>query len=189
MSQIIFRKLTPQRSCRKMFSSYQQYKKYLAADFNDRCGYTDSHHMWFGGVTTFHIDHFKPHKKFPELKTDYANLIYACSYVNILKSDDDPENYLDPCTTDYNLHFYRDTSGTIYANTQSPQAVYMHKKLKLGLARYQVIWLLEKCEELMTQLQLLAQGLPAGSKEDRDLKDLHFELTKEFMAHFRYLTK
>lgn len=187
MNQNPFRELIPLRSCTKKFSSYSSYKNYLAADFNNRCGYTDSHHRWFGGISTFHIDHFKPHKKFPALAAEYSNLVYACSYVNILKSDDDPNNYLDPCTVNYNQHFFRSTSGTIHANASSPQAVYMHKKLKLGLARYQVIWLLEKCDKSMEQLEALAEKLPSGSAEELAVKNLYFELGKEFRAHLNYL--
>ena len=189
MNKVIFRELAPQRSCSKIYSVYGSYKKYLASDFNNRCGYTDSHHMWFGGLSTFHIDHFKPHKKFPLLKTTYSNLVYACSYVNILKSDDDPVNYLDPCATDYNKHFYRDAHGTIYPDAQSPQAIYMHKKLKLGLARYRIIWALEKSDKLMKKLEELAETLVAGSKEETELHKLHFDLAKEFRAYLHYLTK
>lgn len=189
MSQFPFRESTPQRSCTKKFSSYRSYKEYLASDFNSRCGYTDSFHGWFGGISTFHIDHFKPHTRFPELKEEYSNLVYACSYVNILKSDDDPNNYLDPCSTDYNEHFYRDSSGRIYAKTESAKATYMHKKLKLGLARYQVIWLLEKLDKAMEKVEQLVKQLPAGSAEEVTVKDLHFQLAREFRAHINYLIK
>lgn len=189
MTKVRFRELTPQRSCTKKYSAYGSYKKYLASDFNYRCGYTDSHHMWFGGVSTFHIDHFRPHKKFPELKTTYSNLVYACSYVNILKSDDDPINYLDPCSTDYNQHFYRDLDGTIYPDTQSPKAVYMHKKLKLGLARYRVIWALEKSDLLLKKLEDLKSTLVIGSSEELEFYRRYFDLAKEFRAYLHYLTK
>lgn len=187
MSQIQFREAMPKRSCTKTFNAYRSYKEYLANDFNSRCGYTDCHHRWFGGITTFHIDHFKPHKKFPALKTEYSNLVYACSYVNILKSDDDPANYLDPCTIDYNQHFYRDRTGRIFADPKSPRAIYMHKKLKLGLARYQVIWLLDKCNQTMGDLEALAEKLPSGSKEEIAVKNLYFELGKQFRAHLEFV--
>lgn len=189
MSQVQFRQLAPQRTCSKTFSVYRSYKKYLADDFNGRCGYTDSHHRWFGGASTFHIDHFQPHSKFPVLKTQYSNLVYACSYVNILKSNDDPTNYLDPCATDYNEHFFRDHSGRIYPNPKSAQAVYMHKKLKLGLARYQLIWLLEKCFKTMEQLEALAETLPSGSEQEQAILKLYLELGKEFRTNFNFLAQ
>lgn len=143
--------------------------------------------MWFGGLSTFHIDHFKPHKKFPQLKTTYSNLVYACSYVNILKSDDDPSNYLDPCTTDYNQHFYRDAYGTIYPNSKSPKAIYMHKKLKLGLARYRAIWVLEKSDILLRKLEEIESN--SVIEKDVGFYKLYFDLAKEFRAYLHYLTK
>lgn len=189
MSQILFRHLHPIRNCQKTFVSYRSYKKYLAADFNGRCGYTDCQDKWFGGISNFHIDHFVPHTLDPSLKTNYSNLVYACSYVNILKSNDDPKNYLDPCLNDYNQHFFRNRTGTIFPNPQSPQAVYMHKKLKLGLARYQVIWLLEKFDDALEQLEKLVDQLPEGSDQEVKIKDLYFELSRESRHHFKYLTK
>lgn len=188
MTKLRFREVSPQRSCTKTYASYGSYKSYLAADFNNRCGYTNSHHMWFGGVTTFHIDHFKPHKKFPALKNAYSNLVYACSYVNILKSDDNPANYLDPCTEDYNQHFYRDASGTIYPNANSPQAIYMHKKLKLGLARYKVMWALDKIGELLRQMDALVGTLQAGTQEELEFYKLYSSLSKEFKDYIYYLS-
>lgn len=86
-----FRDKQPIRTCVKKYANYKSYKPYLAKDFFNRCGYTDCSDFWFGGMNNFHIDHFKPWKKYPQnplLKTDYQNLVYCCSYVNILKSDD-----------------------------------------------------------------------------------------------------
>ncbi|MGN3703568.1 HNH endonuclease domain-containing protein [Achromobacter xylosoxidans] len=186
---IPFREVVPTRSCTKKFSTYRRYKPYLATDFNSRCGYTDSHHKWFGGISTFHIDHFLPHSMFPALKAEYSNLVYACSYVNILKSNDDPINYLDPCATDYNQHFFRDGNGRIHPKSDSPRAIYMYKKLKLGLVRYQVIWLLEKCDKAMRELAVLAKSLPNGSEEERAVLKLHLELSEEFRANLAFLTE
>lgn len=189
MTQLPFREAPPKRSCTKTFSTYRSFKPYLADDFNCRCGYTDSHHRWFGGISTFHIDHFQPYSKFPALKTEYSNLVYACSYVNVLKSNDDPANYLDPCATDYNQHFFRGRDGRINPRAESPQAVYMHRKLKLGLARYQVIWLLEKCDRVMGELAALSKTLPDGSAEEQAVNKLYVAFGEEFRANLDFLTK
>lgn len=189
MTKVMFRKTKPERTCTKTYKRYQPFKSDLAKDFNSRCGYTDCADKWFGGITTFHIDHFKPSKHYPALRTNYSNLVYSCSYVNILKSDDDPSNYLEPCTDDYNQHFYRDKLGTILPYPNSPKAKYMHQKLKLGLTRYQVIWLLDKLFDCMKGLQTVVEKLPDGSNEELIIKELHFTLTKEFTKYFDYLTK
>lgn len=150
-----FRIKAPTRTCQEKYKVYGRYKPYLAKDFNNRCGYTDCPDFWFGGVGNFHIDHFIPWKKHPakpSLKTDYNNLVYCCSYVNILKSDDETA-YLDPCNVDYNNHFSRSSYGEIQPNKGSAEAVYMYGKLKLYLKRYQIIWMLEKIFEKMEQIK------------------------------------
>ena len=182
-----FRKTCPMRTCTKVYSNYSSYKKFLAKDFNHRCGYTDSSDIWFGGMTTFHVDHFRPLKDYPGLKADYSNLVYSCSYVNILKSNDDPNKYLEPCLDDYNTHFFRNSSGQILPNLNSPKAKYMHEKLKLGLARYQVIWLLDNIFDRMKQLQNLAQNFADDSEDSVKINKLNFQLTAEFVKYFEYI--
>ena len=112
-----FRTEQPERNCDKKYYDYKRYKSNLAIDFHQKCGYTDCSHRWFGGQRTFQIDHLKPCSKYPELKTEYSNLVYCCSYVNRAKSEDDSPNYLDPCETDYNEHFERDDRGFIVPKT------------------------------------------------------------------------
>ena len=188
MTKLKFRSTSPRRTCTKTYASYKSYKPFLATDFNNRCGYTDCQDRWLGGKNTFHIDHFKPHSRFPSLKNEYSNLVYSCSYVNILKLNDNPDNYLDPCEEDLNQHFYRDRSGTIFPNIDSPKALYMHKKLKLGLARYQLIWLVENLFSSIEKLQTIVSTLPKDSVKACELKDLHYELTKGFTEYYNYLT-
>ena len=147
-----FRSKQPKRICTKVYTNYRSYKPYIAEDFNHRCGYTDCSDFWFGGINTFHIDHFKPLKNHPKLKNTYSNLVYCCSYVNILKSDDEG-TYLDPCDIDYNAHFERDSNGNIIPINTSVEAKYMHSRLKLYLKRYQIIWKLDQLLLRMRELQ------------------------------------
>lgn len=162
-----FRYKQPCRTCDKHYSNYRSYKKYLAQDFFNRCGYTDCSDFWFGGITTFHIDHFLPWSKHPELKNDYKNLVYCCSYVNILKSDEIGD-YIDPCNEDYNKHFERDKMGAIIPITK--KAKYMYKQMKMSLERYRLIWMLDKIEEKMTRLRLLLKTNKSPEKIDDYLK-------------------
>ena len=146
-----FRTVTPIRTYEQLENDYRKYKKYLAKDFHNRCGYTNCSDHWFGGQRTFHIDHLKPHSIYPELKNEYSNLVYCCSYVNIAKSNDDNNNYLDPCTHDYNTHFERDRYGAIHAKT--PQAEYMIKRMHLNLQRYAIAWSLDQIESRIERLK------------------------------------
>lgn len=184
-----FRQTAPVRTYKGTYKNYRSYKPHIAKDFNNRCGYTDCSDMWFGGRNNFHIDHFIPwkkHKDKPELKTDYANLVYACSYVNIIKSDDEGQ-YLDPCNEDFNNHFERDIAGRIVAKATSPQAIYMFKKLKLHLRRYQVIWMLDQLYAKMKAVQAKIESIKDENKKN-DLKILQGELGGEMIKYLDYLS-
>ncbi|SEH27476.1 HNH endonuclease family protein [Chryseobacterium culicis] len=177
-----FRKDSPKRTCTKTYANYKSFKKYLREDFNFRCGYTDCSDFWFGGSNTFHIDHFKPYSKYPTLKTTYSNLVYCCSYVNILKSNDEG-NYLHPYDVDFNEHFDRNIEGRITPKATSVEANYMYNKLKLGLKRYALIW---KLDELVDKQKRLIEKIE--TLEDGDLKDsLHILNSKLSIYINKYL--
>jgi len=182
---INFRNTLPARTCTKSYSNYRSYKPFLANDFNNRCGYSDCSDFWFGGKNSFHIDHFKPWKKNPMLKTTYSNLVYCCSYVNILKSDDEGD-YLDPCDVDFNSHFERDENGTILPKASSVNAIYMHNKLKLYLKRYQIIW---KLDEILLRMGKLKPAInnPKNKLIKQELLVLQGELGNELTTYIDYL--
>ena len=184
MSKIQFRNdsSAPKRTYKgKVYANYREYKPYLQEDFNKKCGYTNCLDDWFGGSITFQIDHFLPQSKYPKLKTEYANLIYSCSYVNRAKSNDEG-NYLDPCDVDYNKHFHRNKNGEIVPEASSPKAVYMHKKLKLYLKRYSIIWVLEQLEQRMYKLQGIIE-----ESENAEAKDLFVAIGIKYNDYKRYL--
>lgn len=180
-----FRNKSPQRTCTKTYKRYRSFKTYLADDYNKRCGYTDCPDFWFGGKNNFHIDHFKPFSKNPQLATEYSNLVYCCSYVNILKSDDEGD-YIDPCDVDFNDHFERDKDGSILAKDTSKEAIYMHSKLNLGLARYKLIWKLEEMHQKKIKLQNAIDN-PKNGKIRGGLIEIYYDLDKEFTLYLNYL--
>ena len=185
-----FRIKSPVRACVKSYQVYGRYKSFLAEDFSNRCGYTDCPDFWFGGSGNFHIDHFIPWKKYPSkpnLKTDYSNLVYCCSYVNILKSDDETA-YLDPCNVDYNDHFSRDTLGNIKPNKSSVQAMYMYDRLKLYLKRYQVIWMLENIFIKMELIKNALDSSPEGQQKN-ELRYVMSDLACLMLEYKKYLSE
>lgn len=175
-----FRTEKPERNCDKKYSDYKRYKSFLTKDFHQRCGYTDCSHRWFGGQRTFQIDHLKPWSKYPELKTEYSNLVYCCSYVNRAKSEDDSPNYLDPCGTDYNEHFERDDRGFIVPKTQ--QGSYMCHHMQLYLYRYAIIWNLDRLCDRIDKLRTI-------KTPSKEVKDLLFELMDKFYEYNKYLAE
>lgn len=180
-----FRIVRPKRTCTTKYKGYRSYKTFLATDFNNRCGYTDCPDFWFGGKNTFHIDHFKPLSKNPNLETEYSNLVYCCSYVNILKSDDEGD-YIDPCDVDFNDHFERAKDGSIIPKDNSAEAAYMHSKLQLGLTRYKTIWKLDEMHKKKLELQKAIDN-PKNDKIKEDLLHLYYDLDKEFTLYIKYL--
>jgi hypothetical protein len=181
-----FREIAPVRAYTgKRYNDYSKYKPYLAKDFNHKCGYTDCSDSWFGGKDNFHIDHFIPWKKHvtdkPHLKTDYSNLVYCCSYVNIAKSNDESLLYLDPCDSDYNEHFQREDNGKIIPLTDN--AKYMYQKMKLYLERYHIIWLLD---QLYRKIEIFES---TTNLNDEEAKSLHYEILVEFRKYWKYLNK
>lgn len=182
---IEFRKNSPQRTCKEVFNNYRKYKPFLRDDFKKKCGYTYCSDFWFGGSRTFHIDHFKPKSKFPELETTYSNLVYCCSYVNILKTDDEKE-YLDPCDTNYNEHFERNVEGNIFPKKDSNRANYMYGKLKLYLKRYQIIWMLD---ELSERIDLLGEIIEKDVNVSDDIRNTYIELNLKFHKYRKFLSQ
>jgi hypothetical protein len=180
-----FRNISPNRTCSKVYKSYRSFKPYLASDFNKRCGYTDCPDFWFGGKNNFHIDHFKPFSKNPKLATEYSNLVYCCSYVNILKSDDEGD-YIDPCDVDFNDHFDRAKDGSILPKDSSIEAKYMYSKLHLGLSRYSLIWKLDEIYDKLIKLQNEIKN-PKNINIKNDLRIVHSELAEEFVSYLQYL--
>ena len=182
MIEISFRAKAPTRTYSgKELSDYRGYKSFLEKDFNERCGYTDCYQFWFGGRRNFQIDHFKPKSKHGDLETKYSNLVYSCSYVNRAKSDDIGD-YIDPCDTDYNEHFYRDSSGNIFPKSTSASAKYMYKKMKLYLKRYAIIWMLDQLEQRMFKLQELIEATG-----DKDAKEMFVTIGMKYNDYKKHL--
>ena len=181
-----FRDVAPVRTYSGHKDNYGDYKPFLAEDFHHKCGYTHCSDVWFGGQRCFHIDHRIPWKKHtadnPSLKTDYSNLVYSCSYVNIQKSDDESPNYLDPCDTDYNKHFHRDDLGNIIPDTA--EAKYMYSHMKLGMSRYAIVWMLDQLQERIDKLLELNERV-----SNQEIKDLIVDFTAEYRKYEKYLVK
>ncbi len=143
-------KQKPARTCTKIYADYKSFKPYLVNDFNNRCGYCDSHDKFFGGLKNFQIDHFKPHSisTFASLKHEYENLVYSCQSCNRAKSNkwEDVDGFIDPCDERYDDFISRASNGKIkYNNTL--QGEYIYSNLNLFLIRHELLWSIERLEE------------------------------------------
>ncbi|MCD4746960.1 MAG: hypothetical protein K8R58_11750 [Bacteroidales bacterium] len=98
----------------------------------------------------------------------------------------DGEGYIDPCKSDFNDHFERDSQGNILARNSSPVAKYMCTKLKLYLKRYAIIWTLD---QIYTVMKLLKDKIEMTVDGDgkKELISALGELSMEFLDYLKYL--
>ncbi|MFC5468469.1 HNH endonuclease [Cohnella suwonensis] len=190
---IPFRESHPSRTCTTQYTDHKRFKPHLRVDFNQRCGYCHANDIYLGGATVFHVDHFAPQKKFPDLRLNYSNLVYSCPYCNRSKSDDWPstdatqniandKGYIDPCGEEYVNNFCRDPQGNIVP--LSPVGIYMHKRLRFGLRRHQILWIIHQIRVTMNELHSELEKKPA----DYALLTQLASLNKEYLQYWDYIT-
>lgn len=187
-----FRNRVPTRNCDKVYSTHHAYKKFLVRDFDNRCGYCDGSDVWHGGYKNFHIDHFAPKTKFPDLKCTYTNLIYACPSCNSAKSDTwpsssadenivDEKGFLNPVSDDLNEHFERDDLGNIIALT--PIANDMAINLNLSLPRHGVLWMLCNLSKTIDEYEKTINSPEIDATLRKELEETHYSLHKVFKSY------
>src|SRR5690606_29200701 len=107
---------------------YSLYRVDLRRDFVNACGYCGDSDERIDRIA-FHIDHFAPKALFPDLELTYENLVYACRFCNISKSDhwigkdaavpnDGNQGFIDPCSDEYENHLKRLPTGQIVGKTE-----------------------------------------------------------------------
>lgn len=167
------REQTPVRSTGiAVKKNYQSYRTDLAADFHHRCGYCDVRDIY--SKMSFEIDHFVPKGMDKDIAdNDYSNLVYSCRSCNNAKRRKWPSNnpklpndthvgWVDPCSSDYEKHLGRDDMGYIVPLTEV--GTWMHKNLKLGQSKHQVLWNIEQLEILTEQL---SQSIDLGNVDPK----------------------
>lgn len=156
----------PTRSSVAAQQRYTLYRDTLRRDFINACGYCGDDDER-ADRSTFHIDHFAPRKHFPDLTLEYANLVYACRFCNVSKSDhwigtdpatpnDGAKGFVDPCTDDYDAHLGRNADGRIVGKTDL--GGYIIKRLKLDLMRHELLWRARRTRELRDQIDGLIRA-------------------------------
>lgn len=67
-----------------VYRNYRSYLDFLRDDFDFRCGYCLHRETW-DQPASFEIDHWNSSKEPPELRAQYANLVYSCRTCNLQK--------------------------------------------------------------------------------------------------------
>ena len=192
------REHTPQRTCKKKYKNYRQYKDYLREDFQHKCGYCNDDDMWSGGKSFYHIDHFAPKSLFSSLENEYSNLVYSCPFCNRAKSNDwvgetyevsiNEEKgigYIDPCSYEYNRHLKRNADGSISPTSEIGE--YMWNSLSLYLLRHRTISLTNEIFLLKRKLRDIANKKKDFDDERIEILNLICELDEKFDEYFSYL--
>lgn len=154
---------------------YRSWKPRLAKEAELQCVYCCIHENRFGGIRNFHVEHYRPKSRWPNLTNDYANLFYACGICNIFKSDDWPcdldhgdltqAGYPDPSAVNYGDFLHIDeATGTVYSDTVTGR--YVIERLHLNRGQ-------------MVGLRSMSFLLERIARVEDILKSVNFELVSD----------
>lgn len=188
------KKKIPQRSHSGEFRlTNKTNKKYLVEDFEHRCGYCDDHDRFIGGDKNYHVEHFAPKERFPQLKTIYDNLLYSCPFCNIAKSNKWPgktekenivgnEGFIDPCNPDYKNHLFREKSGKIAHKTLLGE--YIYNELNFFLCRHELLYQLDIIMSKIIEVREKMKDGRISEIRRKKLVELEKLLCSEFMTYY-----
>jgi hypothetical protein len=181
----------------KAVNSWGDHKPDLKIDFNDRCAYCDSYdglrHTWY------EVDHFIPKAFFRQFgnitDTQYDNLVYSCKFCNNGKLNKWPSQsetvfndgkvgFVDPCSEEYDSHFYRNADGSIMWTSElgkwMHQTAFKFDQRERGI---KLLWNLQKLKELIIQIEPIVEQLTAAGQ---DSTESHSKLLEYTMAYFKF---
>ena len=114
----------------------------------------------------FHLDHFRPQHRFPEIRNSPFNLVLACPACNTSKSKDWPDDeiseigYIDPFENDRRDYFIVEGTGELRAARieaeYSIEALKLNRLTRVQLRRRRIISAREK--ELYERVLSRVQG-------------------------------
>ena len=172
----------------------QSNKRYLAVDFSHRCAYCDDRDALAGGYSSYHVEHFAPKEKFPDLQYTYENLLYSCPFCNCSKNDDwvGPDasegvkgdcGYVSPCDAEYQRHLDRNNqTGEIAPQTALGQ--YMYDHLNLGLLRHSLIYMVETLQDKRNELKASIEKDKLQGKDVTKKEKLLRTIDDEFFGYY-----
>ncbi len=204
---IPFREKTP---CRRLQTTknpskenWSEHKPDLREDFNNMCGYCNSHDEY--RHTYFEVDHFVPKSIFIKngniALTQYDNLVYSCKFCNNFKSAKWPSNderifndgnvgFVDPCDTDYDNHFYRTLDGGIMWRTNLGKWMFSEAfKFDERQQGIKVLWNLNQLDKIINSLTLILNSLSFESEEYINMKNKIGHFCFDYFKYHKELIK
>ena len=175
--------------------NWSEHKPDLQEDFNNCCGYCGS----FDGFrhTYYEVDHFIPKSLFEKNGKigycQYDNLTYSCKYCNNNKSSLWPSNdetiphinnegFIDACSSEYDLHLYRTSTGSIMWHT--PLGKWMATKAFKFDERERSIIVLWNLNELRKTINALISELDQYQVDDDTYKSIKANLGDYALKYF-----
>ena len=113
-NKLIWKRIPKENSKQPNRGTYSDWKELIAEECFNQCVYCAINEGNFGGIRNFHIEHYRPKSRFPELINDIKNLFYACAICNVFKGNDWPNepnkkfsnsSYPNPSEIDYRKLF------------------------------------------------------------------------------------
>lgn len=196
-----FRKKTPIRRAvptkNPSGDNWRDHKPDLREDFNQCCGYCDSHDSYRN--TYFEVDHFVPKDFFSKngsiSLTQYSNLVYSCKFCNNTKRAKWPtqnekifnngtEGYVDPCDIEYDSHFYRTEDGGIMWKTVLGKWMFKEAfKFDERQQGMKLLWNLRRLHEIIKDLASILGNL---DKESEDYKRIKAKTSDFCYEYYQY---
>lgn len=163
------------------FQDYLDYRPFLRRDFEYRCAYCLRHEFFSGGGEAGEVDHHRPLRLFPELKSEYGNLYWSCRRCNATKSGKWPSapqealgfRFVDPCADDHDNHWQTHPDGTLTPLTVPGRYTIRHIQLDrpvLTEFRRFLSRLQEQVREIEMELQNANLSLDTRERLLHDLK-------------------
>lgn len=121
------------------YADYASYRPWLRDEFAFRCVYCLRREAWCGVFGAFALDHFLPVKHRPDLRTEYANLLYVCGPCNLRKGE---RSVPDPLAHALSNHLLVHADGRIEARSRECQQIVRVLQLDArDLVEYRALWI------------------------------------------------
>lgn len=146
------------------------WKELLAREAHYSCVYCAAHERHLGGSRSFHVDHYRPRKRFPDLVNDYTNLFYCCAICNSYKGSDWPRDpsddhsaptYPNPCRVDLSEIIDVDPDTAMLSGSAAASR-YLIERLHLN--RGQLRFLRRRAQLLESRRYLATRGADLVTK-------------------------
>lgn len=107
-----WRRVPKEKAKQPKKGNYKLWKELVAREGFYQCVYCALPEPQLGGQRNFHVEHYRPKKKFPKLENDIKNLFYACPICNVFKGDSWPDEPLE----DHSISCFPNPSAVDYNN-------------------------------------------------------------------------